>query len=164
MVNGTLYGRGFMLPLPKCFSTEEGDYILKEIYEGICGSHSRARLLAHKAVRAGLYWMNMCRDSMKMVRTCDSFQYFANVPKQPPKDLSSISSSWPFLQWVVDIVGPLPWGKWGIWFVVVVVDYFTKWAEVEALVNITTKCMERFIWKNIICRYGIPHAFVMENG
>jgi hypothetical protein len=46
----------------------------------------------------------------------------------------------------------------------VAVDYFTKWAEVEALSSITTKCIKRFLWKNVICRYGIPHAFVTNNG
>ncbi|XP_059446359.1 uncharacterized protein LOC132177899 [Corylus avellana] len=50
MINGILYKRGFMLPLLKCVSKEEGDYILKEIHEGICGSHSGARMLVHKAV------------------------------------------------------------------------------------------------------------------
>ena len=51
-----------MLPLLKCVSKEEGEYILKEIREGVCGNHSRARVLAHKAVRAGFYWLNMSRD------------------------------------------------------------------------------------------------------
>ncbi|XP_059441915.1 uncharacterized protein LOC132174241 [Corylus avellana] len=55
MVNGTLYKRGFMLPLLKCIFKEEGNYVLREIHEGICGSHSGARMLAHKAVRAGFY-------------------------------------------------------------------------------------------------------------
>jgi transposase InsO family protein len=42
-------------------------------------------------------------------------------------------------------------------------DYFTKWVEVEALVNITAKSIEWFIWKNVICRYGIPHTFFTDN-
>ena len=54
--------------------------------------------------------------------------------------------------------------KGGIQFVMMAVDYVTKWAEVEALVNITVKCIEKFLWKNVVCRYGIPHSFVTENG
>ena len=77
---------------------------------------------------------------------------------------SFISSPWPFSQWGVDIVGPLPRGKGGVRFAVVAVDYFTKWVEVEALVNITAKSIERFLWKNMVCRYGIPHVFVTNNG
>jgi ribonuclease HI len=55
MVNGLLYKKGFTLPLLKCISTEEGNYVLREIHEEICGNHSGARVLAHKAVRAGFY-------------------------------------------------------------------------------------------------------------
>ncbi|XP_059441920.1 uncharacterized protein LOC132174250 [Corylus avellana] len=145
IINGVLYKRGFMLPLLKCISKEEGDYVLREIHEGICGNHSGARVLAHKAVRAGFYWPNINRDSVQMVRNCDKCQRFANIAKQPPEDLSSISSLRPFSQWGVDIVRPLPRGKGGMRFAVVAVDYFTKWAEVEALVNITAKSIERFL-------------------
>jgi hypothetical protein len=108
MVNRTLYKRGFSLPLIKCISPEEGNYILREIHKGICGSHSGARVLAHKAVRAGFYWPHMNKESTAIVRNCDKCQRFANITKQPPEELSAISSPWPFLQWGVDIVGPLP--------------------------------------------------------
>jgi transposase InsO family protein len=47
--------------------------------------------------------------------------------------------------------------------VMVPVDYFIKWVEVEALVNITMKNVKRFLWKNVVCRYGIPYAFVIDN-
>jgi hypothetical protein len=74
MVNGVLYKRGFTLPLLKCISPEEGNYVLQEIHEGVCGSHSGARVLAHKAVRAGFYWPNMSMDSTKIFRNCDKCQ------------------------------------------------------------------------------------------
>ena len=101
---------------------------------------------------------------MEIVKTFDSYQCFANVSQRPPEALSSIYSPWPFSQWRVDLVGPFPWEKGGVRFAVMVVDYFTKWVEVEALSSITAKCIERFLWKNVICRYGIPHAFVTNNG
>ncbi|XP_059460363.1 uncharacterized protein LOC132189630 [Corylus avellana] len=164
LVNGAFFKRGFMLPLLKCVSKEEGNYVLREIHERICGSHSGPRILAHKAVRAGFLWPSMNQDSINIVKTCDSCQRFANAIKQPPEELSSVSSPWPFSQWGVDIVGPLPTGKGGVRFVVVAVDYFTKWAEAETLVNITAKNIEKFLWRSVICRYGIPHAFVTDNG
>ena len=51
----------------------------------------------------------------------------------------------------------------GVQFAVIAVDYFTKWAEVEAMVNITTKCIKWFLWKNVVCHYGIPYAFATDN-
>jgi hypothetical protein len=67
IVNGTLYKRGFILSFLKCISPEEGNYILCEIHEGIYRSHSGARVLAHKAVRAGFYKPNMSKDSTAIV-------------------------------------------------------------------------------------------------
>jgi ribonuclease HI len=113
ILNGILYKMGFTLPLLKCISTEEGNYVLREIHEGICESHSGARVLAHKAVRAGFYWPNMYKDSTGIVKNCDKCQRFGNITKQPPEELSAISSPWPFSQWGVDIVGPLPREKGG---------------------------------------------------
>jgi hypothetical protein len=98
MVNGTLYKRGFMLPLLKCISNEEGDYVHHEIREGICGSHLGARMLANKAIFVGFYWPHMSRDSVKIIKNCDKCQRFTNITKEPPEELSSISSSWPFSQ------------------------------------------------------------------
>jgi hypothetical protein len=121
-------------------------------------------VLAHKVVRAGFYWPNMSKDSKAIIRNCNKCQRFANITKQPPEQLTSISSPWLFSQWRVDIVGPLPQGKGGVRFAVVAVDYFTKWAEVEPLVNITAKTIERFLWKNVVYRYSVPHAFVTNNG
>ena len=47
---------------------------------------------------------------------------------------------------------------------VVAVDFFTKWVEVEALASITTGNIRNFLWKSIVCRYDIPHIFVTDNG
>ena len=41
-------------------------------------------------------------------------------------------------------------------FLAVDIDYFTKWVEAEVLATIIKKNIRSFVWKNIICRYGIP--------
>ena len=48
-----------------------------------------------------------------------------------------IASPWPFAQWRIDIVGLLPQGKGQVKFLLVVIDYFTKSVEAEALATIT---------------------------
>jgi len=106
-----LYRLGYTLPLLKCLSATEAEYVLKEIHEGVCGSHSGGRMLAHKAVRAGYYWPTMNQESMEIVRRCDKCQRFAKLQTNPPTELSSFSSPWPFAQWGVDIVGPMPTRK-----------------------------------------------------
>jgi ribonuclease HI len=164
LVGDVLYKRGYTLPLLRCLSESEANYVLREIHEGVCGSHMGGRMLAHKAVRAGYFWPDMNRDSAELVKHCDKCQRFARDEKSPPEELSPISSPWPFAKWGVDIVGPLPQGRGSCKFLVVAVDYFTKWAEAEALATITTGNIKNFLWKSIICRYGIPYAFVTDNG
>lgn len=73
-------------------------------------------------------------------------------------------SPWPFAQWGIDFIGLLPQGKGQTKFVVVVVDYFTKWAETEALATITKKNVTNFIWRNIVCRFGVPIIIITDNG
>ena len=75
----------------------------------------------------------------------------------------TISSPWPFAQWGIDIVGPLPQGKCQVKFLLVAIDYFTKWVEAEALPTITEARIQSFIWKNIIYRFGIPLTIISDN-
>ncbi|GAV72418.1 rve domain-containing protein [Cephalotus follicularis] len=49
-------------------------------------------------------------------------------------------------------------------FLIVAVDYFTKWVEAEPLATITEKNTESFVWKAIICRFGVPRIIVLDNG
>jgi len=49
-------------------------------------------------------------------------------------------------------------------FLLVVINYFTKWVEVEPLVAITTLNMQNFIWKNIITHFNILYIIVTDNG
>ncbi|KAK2997565.1 hypothetical protein RJ639_023672 [Escallonia herrerae] len=49
-------------------------------------------------------------------------------------------------------------------FMIVAIDYFTKWTEVESLATITSAKCEDFFWKNIVCRFGVPRALVVDNG
>ena len=46
----------------------------------------------------------------------------------------------------------------------VAVDYFTKWAEAEALANIRDVDVKKFVWKNIITRFGVPDSLISDNG
>ena len=43
------------------------------------------------------------------------------------------------------------------------VEYFTKWVEVEALANIQDVDVKKFVWKNIVIRFGVPESLVLDN-
>jgi hypothetical protein len=105
----------------------------------------------------------MNKDSSEVVKHYDKCQRFGQTITSLPEELSLVSSPWPSTQWGVNLVGLMLTRKGGCKFVVVVVDYFTKWAEVEALASITTWNIRNFLWKSIVCRYSIPHAFIINN-
>ena len=61
-------------------------------------------------------------------------------------------------------MGPFQTAVRQLKFLIVGIDYFTKWVEAEALAIITEKNIRSFVWRNIICRYGIPRVLVSDNG
>ena len=60
-------------------------------------------------------------------------------------------------------MGPLPKGKRQMKFLLIAIDYFTKWVEAEALATITEIKVQNFVWKNIVCRFGIPRTIISDN-
>ena len=61
-------------------------------------------------------------------------------------------------------MGPLAQGKKQVRFLIVAIDYFTKWVKAEALATITEAKVQNFVWKNIICRFRIPRTIISDNG
>ena len=79
------------------------------------------------------------------------------------QDLISILSPWPFAQWEIDIVKPLPTAPTQKKLLLVATDYFSKWIEAEAFSSIKDRDVTQFIWKNIVCQFGIPRSIVFDN-
>ena len=161
---GTLYKQGFSTPILKCIGKEDANYILREVHEGICGNHIGARTLAGKTLRQGYYWPTMLKDATELIRKCKACQENARISHLPSESLTSVTSPWPFQQWGLYILGPLPIGRGQCKFIIVVVDYFTKWAEAEPLPTITEQKVRNFVWRFIICRFRIPRSLVSDNG
>ncbi|XP_020412296.1 uncharacterized protein LOC109947163 [Prunus persica] len=164
VINDILYKRGYTTPYLKCLTAEQGGYVLREIHNGVCGDHSGSRSLAHKAFRQGYFWPTMHQDASSLVKKCDKYQRFGNIQHIPAEPLTPIVSPWPFAQWRLDLIGPMPQGKGQVKYVVVAVDYFTKWVKAEPLATITATRVEDFVWTHICCRFGIPYAIITDNG
>ena len=111
ILNDTLYKRGFSMPYLKCVDEEEAKYIREEIHQGIYGDHTGPRLLVNKAIQTSYFWPTMQMDAVELVKKCDRCQRYGNVQWLPAEKLTAISSPWPFAQWGIDIISPLPQGK-----------------------------------------------------
>ncbi|RVW21315.1 hypothetical protein CK203_114344 [Vitis vinifera] len=87
---------------------------------------ARGRSLAHRAHSQGYYWPTMKKDVAAYVKKCDKCQRYAPIRHMPSTTLKSISGPWPFAQWGMDIVRPLPAAPAQKKFLLVATDYFSK--------------------------------------
>ena len=61
-------------------------------------------------------------------------------------------------------MGPFPARRKQVRFLIIAIDYFTKWVEAEPIATIIEAKIRNFIWKNIVCRFGIPNTIISDNG
>ena len=61
-------------------------------------------------------------------------------------------------------MGPFPKAIGNKRYLFVYIDYFTKWVETKPLANIRDVDIKRFIWKNIVTRFGVPYMLISDNG
>ena len=105
----------------------------------------------------------MQKEAQEYVRECDQCKRFALNIHQPRGVLNPFSSPQPFAQWGLDIVGPFPKALGNKKYLLVSTDYFTKRVEAKPLANIKDVDVKRFIWKNIVTIFGVPHTLISDN-
>ena len=106
----------------------------------------------------------MSKDASELVQRCDKCQKYARLIHKPSNIQHPIGSPWPFAVWGMDILGPFPTSTTHKKFLIVAIDHFTKWVEVEAVPTITEARIQHFFWKEVICRFGLPHTLIINNG
>ena len=162
--NQKLYKCSFSGPYLLCVHLEMTESLLKELHKGIYESHTGGRSLAHRAITQGYWWPNMQKEAQEYVKKCDQCQRFALNIHQPGGILNPLSSPWPFAQWGLYIMGPFSKAMGNKRYLLVGTDYFTKWVKAEPLANIRDVDAKRFVWKNIVTWFGIPHALISDIG
>nr|GEX29193.1 reverse transcriptase domain-containing protein [Tanacetum cinerariifolium] len=164
LIEGILYKRSFLTPWLRCVGPLQAEYVIKEIHEGSCSMHAGSRSVVAKAIRLGYFWPTMHRDAHDIIRKCNDCQVHRPVTRYPQQHLTPITAPWPFYKWGIDIAGPFPEGPGKVKFLIVAMDYFTKWIEAKAVETITDGQVKKFVWDNIVCRFGILGEIISDNG
>ncbi|XP_022007472.1 uncharacterized protein LOC110906678 [Helianthus annuus] len=164
MADGMLYHKSYMGPLLRCVDKHDAQYLVWEIHEGLCGVHVGPHIVVAKNMSAGYYWPNMHLDAVEILCKCTSCQRHALKTLRPKNPLVPVTATWPFQQWGIDLVGPFPDAPGAVKFIIVAVDYFTKWVEAKSLASHTVMVIRKFIWEHIICRFGLPLRIITDNG
>jgi hypothetical protein len=164
MIEEELYKHGVCCPLLKCLSKTEGIELMRETHAGLCGSHIGSRPLLGMIFRQGFYWPKAASDAAELVQKCKNCQKCARDQKQPSSLTQLIQPTWPLQRWGLNLLGPLPPAQGNLKYVVVAVEYFSKWIEAKPLATITSTTVQKFFWHNIVCRFGMSKAITVDNG
>ncbi|WKA13007.1 hypothetical protein VitviT2T_030344 [Vitis vinifera] len=161
----TLYRRSADGMLLLCLDRASADRVMREVHAGVCGPHMGGHMLARKIMRTGYFWLTMETDCCQFVQRCPECQIHGDLIHVPPSELHALTSPWPFSVWGIDIIGKIsPKSSSGHEFILVAIDYFTKWVEAASYARLTSSGVANFIRSHIICHYGVPHELISDRG
>ncbi|GKV24937.1 hypothetical protein SLEP1_g34474 [Rubroshorea leprosula] len=83
LLDNQLYKRVASMPLLRYLTPYEAEYAVKEVHEGVCGTHIGGRTLAQKLLRHGYYWPTMVEDAQSYVKKCSTCQFNADDIHMP---------------------------------------------------------------------------------
>jgi hypothetical protein len=109
------------------------------------------------------YWPGMFKDVQEYVTSCSTCQKRSKQHPIPPTSSSRITPKI-FHHIGIDIVGPLPVTPSGNRYIVVCIDFFSKYPEAKALAKADAASITQFIYDDIICRHGIPAELTSDRG
>jgi ribonuclease HI len=164
LIDNKLYRRGARSGvLMKCVTGDDGNDILREIHEGVCGNHAASRTLVGKAYRAGFWWPTAVSDAENLVRRCQNCQFFGKQSHIPAHSLITVPPSWSFACWSLDMIGPFTMAPGGFTHVLVAIDKFTKWIEYKPIAKLTPDRVVDFISDILHC-FGFPNTIITYLG
>ncbi|GJR47767.1 reverse transcriptase domain-containing protein [Tanacetum coccineum] len=155
--------KSFLEAWLRCVGPTQAEYEVKEIHEGSCSMHSGPRSVVAKAIRSGYYWPIMHKDAWNIIRKCDDCQTHRPVPRNPQQKLTPITSPWLFYKWGIDISGPFSEVQGKVKFFIIAIDYFTKWIKAKPVATIMGSQVNKFVWDNIVCRFGLLEEIIFNN-
>ena len=103
--------------------------MLNDCHSGACGGHLSGMAIAQKILRAGYFWPSVFKYCHEAIKKCPPYQHFYSKKRTHPTPLHPVISVGPFSKWGIDYMHCNPTSAGGHGYIIIVVDYFTKWAE-----------------------------------
>nr|GEZ12765.1 reverse transcriptase domain-containing protein [Tanacetum cinerariifolium] len=147
----------------RCYvAGKEAIDILNACHSGPTRGHYGANYIAKKVFDSGFYWPSIYKDAFELVKRCDSCQRQGKVSQKDEMPQNFIQIYKIFDVWGIDFIGPLPSSK-GNKYILVVVDYLSKWVEAKALPTNDARVVVKFL-KSFFSRFGTPKAIISDRG
>nr|GFB25721.1 reverse transcriptase domain-containing protein [Tanacetum cinerariifolium] len=146
----------------RCVAGKEANDILNACHSGPTGGHYGANYTAKKVFDSGFYWPSIYKDAFELVKRCDSCQRQGKVSQKDEMPQNFIQICKIFDVWGIDFMGPFPSSN-GNKYILVAVDYLSKWVEAKALPTNDARVVVKFL-KSLFSRFGTPKAIISDRG
>lgn len=100
--------------------------------------------------------MTLQKDVERYVRYCEVCLKFGKIPRLSSIPQTPVLAAWPFDMWRLDLMGKFPKSRGENEYLIVVVDYFSKWIKAKPLASPTEENTFNFLHDFVLCRYRIP--------
>nr|GEV59280.1 reverse transcriptase domain-containing protein [Tanacetum cinerariifolium] len=139
---------------------EEAVDILKACHSRPTKGHHGPNYIAKKVFDSGFYWPTIYRDAQNIVKNYDVCQRQGNISQKDEMPQNSIQVCKIFDVWGIDFMGLFPSSK-GNKYILVAVDYLSKWVEAKALPTNDARVVCKFL-ENLFTRFGAPRAIISD--
>jgi hypothetical protein len=164
IIGDALYHRGIDTVLHRCVIHEEAELIMNDCHSRACGGHLSGLATTQKILRVGYFWPTIFKDCITTIKKCYPCQIFSCKMHAHPSPLHPVVSVAPFTKWGIDFIMCNPAFATGHHYIIMAMDYFTKWEEVMPAYNNDAKTTTLFLFNHIITRFGIPKSIVTNHG
>ncbi|XP_021750654.1 uncharacterized protein LOC110716341 [Chenopodium quinoa] len=147
----------------RCVPDDEIESVITMCHSSPCGGHMSANKTLAKILQCGFYWPSMFKDVWGVVKACDRCQRTGNISRRSEMPLNNILELEIFDVWGIDFMGPFP-TSFGNKFILVAIDYVSKWVEAVASPTNDAKVVVKLFKKVIFPRFGVPRAVISDGG
>ncbi|KAB2608529.1 hypothetical protein D8674_011697 [Pyrus ussuriensis x Pyrus communis] len=147
----------------RCVPESEQQSILMFSHTLACGGHFGAKKTSLKVLQSGFFWPTLFKDAFDFCSKCDRCQKMGNISRRNEMPLNNILVVELFDVWGIDFMGPFP-SSFGYLYILVAVDYVSKWVEAIATITNDHKVVLNFLKDVIFCRFGTPRAIISDGG
>jgi hypothetical protein len=109
-----------------------------------------------KIIRAGYFWPTLFHDFIHAVKRCDKCHLYANKAQALPTLLHLVITVGPFYKWGIDFMTCNPPSSNGHKYIIMAIDYFTKWVKSMPTFNNTADTTSCFFFNHVITHFRIP--------
>ena len=137
--------------------------ILKHCHSLECGGHFNGQRTMAKVLQSGFYWPSIFKDAHLFAKSCDQCQRTENIGRRNEIPLTNVLEIELFYVWGIDFMSPFT-SSYGHKYILLVVDYMSKWVEAIPTITCDAKVVLHFIRSNIFSWYGTSRAVIGDEG